>query len=54
MAIKFTDVITKADWVKITILIIVAAFFWTWVWIEFQKPIIPEGFTDEYFNLETE
>ena len=41
MSIKFKDVMTKGDWVKMTILVILAVVCWTWVWIEYQKPIIP-------------
>jgi len=44
MSVKFTDVFSKTDWVKMTILIIVFIAAWTWVYIEYQKPIFPEGF----------
>ncbi|MDX9893756.1 MAG: hypothetical protein RB292_05125 [Patescibacteria group bacterium] len=42
MAIRLNEVVSKSDWVKIIILIIVAVVCWGWVWVEFQKPIIPE------------
>jgi len=47
MSIKFSSVVTKADWAKITILIIVAAICWGWVWREYQKPIIPPEWEQE-------
>lgn len=40
MSVKFFDVFSKTDWAKITILIIVAVIAWTWVFIEFKKPIV--------------
>lgn len=52
MALKFTDVVSKGDMIKISILIIVAIGLWIWVWTELQKPIIPEGLTDNYFYVE--
>jgi len=41
MTVKLNDVFSKTDWAKIIILLIVAIFCWTWVCIEYQKPIIP-------------
>lgn len=41
MSLKFSDIITKTDWVKIIILLIVAIICWYWVYKEYQKPIIP-------------
>lgn len=52
MTVKFTDVVSKGDMIKISILLIVAAGLWVWLWTEMQKPILPEGFTDEFINYE--
>jgi len=41
MAIKFSDVVTKADWTKIIILLVISTICWVWVWNEYKKPIIP-------------
>jgi tetrahydromethanopterin S-methyltransferase subunit C len=38
---KFYQVLTKSDWLKIIILLIVAIIFWAWVYIEYSKPVIP-------------
>ena len=48
MTVKFTDVLSKGDVIKISILLIVAAGLWIWIWTEAQKPILPEGFIEEY------
>ena len=48
MSVKFTDVVNKGDMIKISILLIVAAVLWTWVWTESKKPILPEGFAEQY------
>jgi len=42
MTIKLNDVVTKADWIKISVLLVISVICWTWVWNEYQKPIIPE------------
>ncbi|MDD2807291.1 MAG: hypothetical protein PHW95_02085 [Patescibacteria group bacterium] len=47
MTIKLKDVITKADWIKIIILIVVSIGCWTWVYVEFQKPIVPPSWANE-------
>lgn len=41
MSIKLNDVVTKADWIRISILLVVSVACWAWVWTEYQKPIIP-------------
>jgi len=48
MAIKFSDVFTKADWTKIIILVIISTLCWAWVWREYQKPIIPLEWGQEW------
>jgi hypothetical protein len=45
---KFTDVFTKADWIKVTILVVISVICWTWVWREYQKPIIPPEWEQEF------
>lgn len=56
MTIKFNDIVSKADWIKISILIIISAGCWIWVWQEYQKPILPEGLDAPIVkkNLETQ
>jgi len=46
--VKFRDVFTKTDWVKIAILLIVAIICWTWVWREYQKPITPPQWQQQW------
>ena len=41
MSIKFHDVFSKADWIKIVVLATIAIICWVWVYKEYQKPIIP-------------
>ncbi|MBI3290820.1 hypothetical protein HYZ76_00895 [Candidatus Falkowbacteria bacterium] len=41
MTLKLNDVVSKSDWTKIIILLVVAVICWGWVWTEWQKPIIP-------------
>lgn len=50
MTVKFTDVFSKGDWVKISVLLVVAVAAWSWVWTEYKKPILPEGFEQDYFT----
>ncbi|MFA6215466.1 MAG: hypothetical protein WC768_02780 [Patescibacteria group bacterium] len=40
MSVKFSDVMTKSDWLKMSVLLIVAVGCWIWVWTEYQKPMI--------------
>ncbi len=47
MSVKFKDAFSKADWVKVSILIIVAIICWIWVYKEYQKPIIPPEWAQE-------
>jgi len=47
MSVKFTDVFSKTDWIKITILVVVATICWIWVWQEYQKPVIPPEWEEE-------
>ena len=47
MAEKFFDQFNKTDWTKIGILIVVAIIAWTWVYIEYQKPILPPEWQQE-------
>lgn len=47
MTIRFRDIMTRTDWMKVTVLVAVAVGFWVWVYREYQKPIIPpEWFQD--------
>ena len=41
MTLRFRDTMTKADWMKMTVLIAVATVCWVWVWREYQKPVLP-------------
>jgi len=50
MTTKFRDIFTKTDWLKIGIMVIVAAVCWYWVYTEYQKPIIPESIEVEYLK----
>ena len=52
MSVKFTDVVSKGDIIKISILLIVASVLVVWVLIEMQKPILPEGFAEEFTDYE--
>ena len=52
MTVKFSDVISKTDLVKISILLVFAIGCWGWVWVEFQKPIFPEGFNQDHWAVE--
>lgn len=47
MAIKLSDVVSKTDWAKIIILLVVSVSCWIWVWREYQKPIIPPEWGQE-------
>ena len=42
MGIKINDIVSKTDWVKIGILLVVSGVCWTWIYVEYQKPIYPE------------
>ena len=53
MSIKINDVMTRGDWAKIGILVVISATLWTWVWMEYQKPIFPEGYEDYYLGSDT-
>jgi len=41
MGIKISKIITAGDWFKIAILLVVLIICWTWVYQEWQKPILP-------------
>ena len=43
MTIKLNEVVSKSDWLKISILLVIAVGCWIWVWTEYQKPIFPEN-----------
>ena len=47
MSIKFSNIFNKTDWLKMTILIIVAIIAWVFVYREYQKPIIPPEWEKE-------
>ncbi len=53
MPIHFRDVVTKTDWIKIGILVTVAAGCWTWVYLEYQKPIIPPEWIEASLQADT-
>ncbi len=50
MTIKFSDVVSKTDFAKLSILIVVAIGCWIWVWTEYQKPILPPEFEQNYLS----
>lgn len=50
MTIKFTDVVSKTDWTKMIILLVVSVVCWSWVWREYQKPIIPPEWEQEFIT----
>ncbi|MFA6410927.1 MAG: hypothetical protein WCW26_05145 [Candidatus Buchananbacteria bacterium] len=50
MTIKINDIVSKSDWLKITILLVTAVICWVWVWREYQKPIIPPEWQQELNN----
>ena len=54
MEVKFFDVFSKTDWFKISILLIVAIVCSVWVFIEYQEPIIPPEWADEFLAQEVE
>lgn len=31
---------SKQDWTKLLVLILISSVLWTWVWREYKKPII--------------
>jgi len=35
-------VMSKSDWIKLAILVLSSVLAWTWVIIEFQKPLIAD------------
>lgn len=41
-ALGLKPVMKRRDWVMVIILILVAGGLWTWVWAEYQKPIVME------------
>ena len=43
MTIRFSDAFTRADWIKIGILIVVASGAWYWVYLEYQKPLVDDN-----------
>lgn len=47
MGVKFSDAFSKIDWLKLTILIIVAVIAWIFVYREYKKPIIPPEWTEQ-------
>lgn len=46
-------VMKTKDWIMTGILIVVAAGLWSWVWSEYQKPIITEEIREELSNRQT-
>ncbi|MFA6255161.1 MAG: hypothetical protein WC675_04005 [Patescibacteria group bacterium] len=48
MSIRFNEIITKADWAKIIILVVISTICWIWVWREYQKPVIPPEWDQEW------
>ena len=42
---------TKTDWIKMMILIIVAIICWILVWREYQKPILPPDREEELTQI---
>jgi len=53
MTLKFRDVVTKTDWLKISILVITAVILWVWVYHEYQKPIIPPEWDRDFLVNES-
>lgn len=42
---KLQQFMTTKDWVQLSILVVVSGALWTWVWIEYKKPIVdPEWY----------
>ncbi len=51
--IKFRDAFSKTDWIKIGILVVVAAGSWIVVYDQFKEPIVPsEWYENPEFQLE--
>ena len=41
---------TGKDWIMLGVLTVMSSFLWTWVWIEYQKPIVdPSWFSSEAY-----
>ncbi|MFA5022192.1 MAG: hypothetical protein WC508_03885 [Patescibacteria group bacterium] len=53
MTIKFNDIVSKSDWLKISILLVIAVICWLWVWHEYQKPIMPPEWQQELTNQDS-
>lgn len=51
--IKVSNVVTKGDMVKITLLLVVATVCWVWVYKEYKKPIIPPEWDRELQPIES-
>jgi hypothetical protein len=51
MNIKFSKIFEKKDIIKVTVLLVISIICLFWVWLEFQKPIIPpeweQGFVEQ-------
>ncbi|MBI4276531.1 hypothetical protein HY629_01685 [Candidatus Uhrbacteria bacterium] len=39
--IRLAQVMTRRDWVRLCIVLVFAVGAFTWVWVEWQKPIFP-------------
>jgi len=40
MIIQLQQFMTRRDWAYLTFLLVVTTILWTWVWREYQKPIV--------------
>ena len=40
MILQLQQFMTRKDWGLLTVLLIVTASLWIWVWREYQKPIV--------------
>lgn len=52
-ALGLKPVMKIKDWIMIVTLIIVAGGLWTWVWREYNKPIIAENLPFDVITEET-
>lgn len=42
MSIKWSNVVSKTDWIKIIILVIFSVGCWMWVYVEYKKPFLDQ------------
>lgn len=47
MNIKINNIMTKSDWFKISLLLVISIICWVWVYQEWQKPILPPEWTQQ-------